>query len=160
MEKFATMELSDRLQEQADAILAGKTPFPAADIFAAIDSWQILPQPATACLDLTQEEYYTTLSDHLLTLQGGLALMRDVTDRVLVNHVDGPAQEGELTFTYNHEAPYSSGYNRRLDLNVVTYGLKVIGAALAVTDRATLQAHLGRDAVMSLVLATTACAKG
>ena len=82
--------------------------------------------------------------------------MRELSDRILTNHVDGYVDQDEINLTYNHEDPLQDGsYDRATDLHVLLYSLKVIGAVRAIAPN-DLKKVLSKDAVLSLGLAANA----
>ena len=71
----------------------------------------------------------------------------------MVTHVDGVLAENKVNFEYSHEAVYEDQYLVKRDLEVLTYGLAVIGAVAATVKHNLIQADLSKDAVLSLALA-------
>ena len=100
-----------------------------------------------------------TLADNLADNQESiLEQLTDLHDRILTNHVDGYADQNKINLTYNHENPYEDDfYNESVDLHVVTYSLKVIGAVQVIAPK-VLQEVLSKDAVLSIGLAAHALA--
>ena len=105
---------------------------------------------------MKQADYYTTESDHKLNLPDDNAPLTATHDRIMVNHVDGSIKNDQLNFTYNHEPVFDGGYTPQRDLNIVKYGLEVIGAVATSGHIETVSAALSPDAVLTLVLAATA----
>ncbi len=96
-------ELADFLSANSDNIRAGEAAFNAVEFYAAIDSLGVLAQPVQSYLTQTEDHYYESESDHLLTLQGGSAPLSTLTDRIIVTHTDGALHDGDLNFNYAHE---------------------------------------------------------
>ncbi len=105
---------------------------------------------------MKQADYYTIESDHKLNLPDDNAPLTATHDRIMVNHVDGSIKNDQLNFTYNHEPVFDGGYTPQRDLNIVKYGLEVIGAVATSGHIETVSAALSPDAVLTLVLAATA----
>jgi hypothetical protein len=148
-------ELADFLSANSDNIRAGEAAFNAVDFYAAIDSLGVLAQPIQSYLTQTEDSYYESESDHLLTLQGGEKPLNELTDRIIVTHTDGALHDGELNFNYAHENTDQNGYDVQTDLHLLAYGLEVIGATDTL-DHAKTQATLAKDATLSLGLAVNA----
>lgn len=77
---------------------------------------------------MLQGNYFREESDHKLNLLDDKAPVAKLEDRIMVNHVDGSITEDKLNFTYNHEPVFDGEYAAAVDLNIVKYGLEVIGA--------------------------------
>jgi hypothetical protein len=154
MEKLAIMTLADDLAANQESILNKEIDFDAEAVYQAIDSLKVLHNPIKEYFKMTQEEYYDTESDHKLTLINLSEQLTDLHDRILTNHVDGFVDQNEINLTYNHENPYEDDfYNNVVDFQVITYGLKVIGAVQAIAAK-ELQEVLSKDALLSIGLAT------
>lgn len=153
MEQLTMVSLADKLSAQHDIIISDKQTINVADIFEQIDNLHILQKSAKEYIDMTQEQYYDQESDGKLTILQMDKPLKLLKDRILTNHVDGYVDQHEINLTYNHESPYiDGGYNRSVDLNVLIYSLKVIGAVeqIAADD---LRKILSEDAVVSLIIA-------
>ncbi|MCH4169934.1 MAG: hypothetical protein LKF36_01790 [Lactobacillus sp.] len=122
-------------------------------VFQVIDNLKVLNQPINTYLEMSEEHYYETESDHLFTLDAGATKLSALKDRIMINHVDGSPDENELTFHYNHENAFEGGYAVKVDLNILTYGFEVVGAAAELVSDAILKDKLSKDAVVSLGLA-------
>jgi hypothetical protein len=79
--------------------------------------------------------------------------LAELEDRIMVNHVDGSITEDQVNFTYNHEPVFDSGYAPKKDLNIVKFGLEVIGAVATSGHLQTVAAALSPDAMVTLVVA-------
>ena len=158
MEKLDTVKLADDLATNQESILNQETDFDAEAVYQVIDNLHVLHHPIKDYFEMIQDQYYETESDHKLTLINLANKLTDLHDRILTNHVDGYADKDEINLTYNHEDPYEDGfYNKSVDLHVVVYSLKVIGAVEAIAPK-TLQEVLSKDAVLSIGLAAHALA--
>lgn len=158
MEKLDTMTLADNLADNQESILNQEIDFDAEAVYRVIDNLHVLHKPVKDYFGMTQEQYYETESDHKLTLINLSEQLTDLHDRILTNHVDGYADQNKINLTYNHENPYEDDfYNESVDLHVVTYSLKVIGAVQAIAPK-VLQEVLSKDAVLSIGLAAHALA--
>ena len=146
-------QLADWLEENMTAIIDRKVSLNVSEIFAVLDSFGVLNNPVAKYLDITEETYYQSESDHKLTLSDDRKLLMDVTDRIMVTHVDGILADNKVYFEYSHEAVYEDQYLVKRDLEVLTYGLAVIGAVAATVKHNLIQADLSKDAVLSLALA-------
>lgn len=159
MDKLATMELADELAAAQDKILNGEEKLDTARVYQVIDDLGVLNDPISKYFDRTEDEYYETESDHYLALTNLSSKLGDLHDRILTNHVDGFVDKDEINFTYNHENAYADdSYVAREDMHVLLYGLKVIGATLAITPE-DVRSVLSKDAVLSLGLAAHALAE-
>jgi hypothetical protein len=146
-------QLADWLEANMTAILERKVMIKPTEIFAVLDSFAVLNNPVAKYLAITEETYYQSESDHKLTLSDDRKLLIDVTDRIMVTHVDGILADNKVNFEYSHEAVYEDQYLVKRDLEVLTYGLAVIGAVAATVKHNLIQADLSKDAVLSLALA-------
>ena len=146
-------QLADWLEENMAAIADRKVQLNPETIFAVLDDFGVLNNPVVKNFDITEETYYQSESDHKLTLSDDHKLLIDVTDRIMVTHVDGVLAENKVNFEYSHEAVYEDQYLVKRDLEVLTYGLAVIGAVAATVKHNLIQADLSKDAVLSLALA-------
>lgn len=153
MERDVIKQYADWLEENSNDIIARRTEFDAKQVYNIITDLKIFDQPVDTYLKMSQDDYYATISDHKLTLQGETEPMSQLEDRVLTNHVDGSLTEGEINFSYNHEDNFSGGYSARKDLNLIMYGLEVIGAVANVGGFELVQQNLSKDAAVSLLLA-------
>lgn len=153
MEREAIKQYADWLELNTTDIIAQHVQFDPSKVYEIVDQLQVFKQPVQQILEMTQESYYQQLSDHKLTLQGERDLMTHLQDRVLVNHVDGSITDRQIHFEYNHEDNFSGGYSARKDLHLLTYGLKVIGAMVVISDFKLVQENLSADAAISLALA-------
>lgn len=159
MDKLATMELADELAAAQDKILNGEEKLDTARVYQAIDDLGVLNDPISKYFDRTEDEYYETESDHYLALTNLSSKLSDLHDRILTNHVDGFVDKDEINFTYNHENAYADdSYVARVDMHVLVYGLKVLGATLAIAPE-DVRSVLSKDAVLSLGLAAHALAE-
>lgn len=153
MDKLEIMQLADDLSKDQDKILSGEEKLDVERIYKAIDGLGVLENSITTYFDLTEEQYYETESDHLLTLTRLSHKLSEMHDRILTNHVDGYVDKDEINLTYNHENPFTDGnYSARDDMHVLVYSLKVIGAVYTIAEQ-DLKSVLSKDAVLSLGLA-------
>lgn len=158
MEKLDIMMLADDLALSAEKIASGEQAFAADQVYAMIDSLQVLAHPIKDYFAMSEEDYYENESDHKLTLLNLDQPLGQLHDRILTNHVDGYVDKNEINLAYNHEDPYADGiYAASVDLHVLVYSLKVIGAVNAIAA-ATLKEVISKDAVLSLGLAAHALA--
>lgn len=156
MEKLGTMMLADDLALSIDKIAAKEQDFSAEQVYQVIDNLGILKEPIQNYFAKTEEEYYEQESDHKLTLLNLDQKLGALHDRILTNHVDGFVDKDEINLTYNHEDPYQDGlYAPIVDLHVLVYSLKVIGAVESIAA-ADLKRVLSKDAILSLGLAAHA----
>ncbi|MCD2255575.1 hypothetical protein FHQ08_02460 [Lactobacillus sp. CC-MHH1034] len=153
MQQENIAQLADWLEAHKDGIADRSTKLDVTEVFAVIDSLAVLNQPVTDYLAMTEDAYDEKESDHKFTLDTGDTILAELKDRILINHVDGVTDEGELNFNYNHEDAFKSGYQVKTDLNILTYGFEVVGAAAILVDPATLKQNLSKDAVVSLGIA-------
>lgn len=159
MERDAIKLYADWLEENGDDIIARRVDFDAKQVDNIVSELKIFDQPVDAYLTMSQDDYYATVSDHKLTLQGDDEPMSKLEDRVLINHVDGSLTDGDINFAYNHEDNFSGGYSARKDLNLIMYGLEVVGAVANVGGFELVQQHLSKDAAVSLLLAANSLAE-
>ncbi|KRM72019.1 hypothetical protein [Lacticaseibacillus brantae] len=153
MDQFGISRLADWLEDNTQAILDKKVKLDLAEILAAVDYLGVLDRPAKTYLNQRQASYYRDESDHKLNLIDDQALLTNTQDRIMVNHVDGAVEDDEIKFTYNHEPVFDEGYHAKKDLNLLKYGLEVIGAAASTGHFDAVQHALSKDAVLSLILA-------
>lgn len=154
MEKLAISDLADWLEANMQTIIDKEIQFDPTRVYPLLDDLHVLPASVTTYFDMSQEQYDEKVSDHKLNLAtNSKDKLSDITDRYMVNHVDGVLSEGDVHFTYNHENTDVNGqYDVMQDLHVLTYGLEVVGAV--ATINVNLITHdLSKDAVMSLALA-------
>ncbi|MGO2743780.1 MAG: hypothetical protein ACTIAB_00235 [Lacticaseibacillus paracasei] len=156
MDQFSINNLADWLEAHNDDLMAKKTQLDPNKVYAIVDYLKVLKKPAEKYLHMKQADYYTTESDHKLNLPDDNAPLTATHDRIMVNHVDGSIKNDQLNFTYNHEPVFDGGYTPQRDLNIVKYGLEVIGAVATSGHIETVSAALSPDAVLTLVLAATA----
>ncbi|MFD1464923.1 hypothetical protein ACFQ4L_02300 [Lapidilactobacillus mulanensis] len=153
MERDVIKQYADWLEQNGGDIIARRVAFDAQQVFNIVQQLQIFDRPVADYLTMSQDEYYRTISDHKLTLQGEDEPMSQLQDRVLINHVDGSLTDNNLNFAYNHEDNFTGGYSARKDLNLITYGLEVVGAVAAISNPEFVKEHLSQDAAVSLILA-------
>lgn len=153
MDQYGISELADWLETQSDALLAKTTAFPEEKVQAAVDYLQVLKHPAANYLDTLQGHYDRHESDHKLNLLADKQPLAELEDRVMVNHVDGSITEDQLNFTYNHEPAFEGGYQPKKDLNIVKFGLEVVGAVTNTGHTETIAAALSPDAMVTLIVA-------
>src|SRR5699024_11452282 len=93
-------------------------------IYNEINSLDILDKPIEEYFDMTQDEYYNSESDGKLTLLHLDKPLRELSDRILTNHVDGYVDQDEINLTYNHENLLPDGcYDLATDLHVLLYSV-------------------------------------
>lgn len=156
MDKLDLVMLADDLQLTQDEVLHGDQVFDEEKVYQALDQLQVLDKPVKDYFSLTQDEYYSSESDHRLTLSDLQTPLVELHDRVLTNHVDGYVDQQEINLTYNHEDPFADGaYSKKVDYQVITYSLKVIAAVDRIAP-AQLKQVLSKDAVLSIALAAYA----
>ncbi|KRN29052.1 hypothetical protein IV38_GL001268 [Lactobacillus selangorensis] len=155
MDKQGISQLADWLEANNDALIARQVLLDPAQIFAAADALHVLDQPLTTYFDQTQEQYESMTSDHQFTIQDDNKPVKAIQDRIMITHVDGNIHEGIVNFTYGHEDVFQNGYSAKQDLNVLKYGLEVIGA-VADVDPAIFRGNLSKDAVLTLGLSAQA----
>ncbi|WP_390405982.1 hypothetical protein [Lacticaseibacillus jixiensis] len=153
MDQYGISELADWLEAQSDALLAKSTPFPETKVFAAVDYLKKLRHPAADYLNVLQGHFDRHESDHKLNLLADKATLAELEDRIMVNHVDGSITDNTLNFTYNHEPTFEGGYQPKTDLNIVKFGLEVIGAVATTGKLDTVRDALSADALVTLVVA-------
>lgn len=156
MDQFSISNLADWLEAHNDDLMAKKTQLDPNKVYAIVDYLKVLKKQAEKYLHMKQADYYTIESDHKLNLPDDNAPLTATHDRIMVNHVDGSIKNDQLNFTYNHEPVFDGGYTPQRDLNIVKYGLEVIGAVATSGHIETVSAALSPDAVLTLVLAATA----
>lgn len=156
MDQFSISNLADWLEAHNDDLMAKKTQLDPNKVYAIVDYLKVLKKPAEKYLHMKQADYYTIESDHKLNLPDDNAPLTATHDRIMVNHVDGSIKNDQLDFTYNHEPVFDGGYTPQRDLNIVKYGLEVIGAVATSGHIETVSAALSPDAVLTLLLAATA----
>ncbi|WP_179394445.1 hypothetical protein [Lacticaseibacillus absianus] len=155
MDQFGVSELADWLEANTPALLDKTTKMPTDRILAAVDYLNVLAQPAATYLEMHQGQYFKEASDHKLNLLADDQPLRALEDRIMVNHVDGSIVSDQLNFTYNHEPVFEGGYQAKKDLNIVKYGLEVIGAVATSGHLDTVTAALSPDATVTLIVAAT-----
>lgn len=153
MDQFGISELADWLEAHHDELMAKTTPMPVAKVAAAIDYLSGLRHPADSYLAVKQGHFDRHESDHKLNLLADQAPLAELEDRIMVNHVDGSVTEDTLNFTYNHEPVFEGGYQAKKDLNIVKYGLEVIGAVATSGHVDTISDTLSKDALLTLIVA-------
>lgn len=159
MDQFGVSALADWLEAETDALLSKKTKLDLDRVFAAVDDLKVLKNPATVYPQMREETYGQTESDKKLSLLHDDRMMIDSHDRIMVNHVDGSITDDVINFQYNHDTAYGEeGYKARKDLEILKFGLEVIGAVVATGHLDTVRAALAPDAVVSLVTAAAAFA--
>jgi hypothetical protein len=157
MDDFSVSTLADWLEEHTSALLDKKEVLDLNQVFAAIDYLGVLKNPAASYPDMGQETYLRSESDKKLSLLDEKARLNTLEDRIMVNHVDGSVTDDEINFKYNHDTPMVDGeYRPRKDLEILKFGLEVIGAVSATGHADTVREALSSDAVVSLVLAANA----
>lgn len=154
MDQFGVSALADWLEDQTSAILNKKTIVDLDRVYTAIDYLQVLKNPASAYPEMSEETYLKSESDKKLSLLNDHATLNQLEDRIMVNHVDGSVTDDDINFKYNHDTPFVDGeYKPRKDLEILKFGLEVIGAVTATDHHDTVRAALAPDAVLSLILA-------
>ena len=124
MDQFEISELADWLEAHHDQLLDKAELMPVAKVQAAVDYLQVLAAPAQSYLARKQGAYDQDESDHKLNLLAD----------------EQPVFEG--------------GYQPKKDLNIVKFGLEVIGAVATTGHLQTVTAALSKDAVVTLVVAS------
>lgn len=152
MEATAISEMADWLEAHVDDIVGKNTALDTDKIYALLDALKVLPRPVATYLEMTQEKYYEDGSSHDLDLDGGKALVGEVHDRLMVNHVDGTLPENQIRFTYNHEDVYQDGYAPCRDCQILMYALEVLGAVAGVHGFDLFADNVKSDAVVSIAL--------
>ncbi|MFC6322562.1 hypothetical protein [Companilactobacillus baiquanensis] len=155
---------SDTISEFADWIYKNNkdvekksTKLDVKKVYELIDDLEILRKPIQEYFDMTEEDYYQNESDHQLTLQNPTRKLKELHDRVQVNHVDGSLSGHDINFTYNHEDPYADGeYKVKTDLHLIEYAFTVIGAVYDNTIVSDVRNALSNDAVLSIGLSARA----
>lgn len=157
MDQFGISSLADWLEEQTDALLGKQTILDLDKVYAAIDFLNVLKNPAAAYPEMTEETYLKSESDKTLSLLNDKQTLAKLEDRIMVNHVDGSISGGKIKFNFNHDTPYADGkYVPRKDLEILKFGLEVVGAVAATGDEQAVKSALTPDAVVSFVLAAHA----
>lgn len=156
MNSQTVKDYADWLQQNTSKIVAGQVSFDAQKVYDILDDLKIFDQPSQSYLQMTQESFYDTVSDHKLTIGDETKQLTALQDRILINHVDGSITDQQLNFAYNHEDNYEGGYQARKELNLLAYGFKVLGAVLAISEAKLVRENLSTDAAMSLLLAAHA----
>ena len=146
-------KLADWLEAHKDGITDRSTKLDKKQIFTVIDGLSIFDQPIASYFDMTEDQYDRSVSDHKFTIEEGRHKLPEIKDRIMINHLDGAVDEGELNFTYNHETAIQESYQVKVDLNILTYGLEVLGAAAGITTPEVIQKNLSKDAAISLAIA-------
>lgn len=146
-------QLSDWLSDNLQKIADKQVSLDAKRIYAALDTLGVLKKPAQEYLTLTEDQYYPMQKQHLLTLSHGSKLLVDMTDRIMISHVDGILEEDNLNFEYLHHRIYAPDYQVKADLEVLTYGLAVVGAVSVTQKQQLIPTKLDQDAVVCLVVA-------
>ncbi|KRM87606.1 hypothetical protein [Lacticaseibacillus thailandensis] len=154
MDQFSVTALADQLEADTDKLLAKEMVLNADAINEAVDYLDVLQNPAASYPELNQEAYSDSESDHKLSLLGDNTPLMNIDDRIMVNHVDGSISGDKVHFTYNHETPLVDGqYSAKKDLEIIKFGLEVIGAVLGTGAHDQVKALLSPDAVVSLTIA-------
>ncbi|MDO1605748.1 hypothetical protein Q2T76_06715 [Lactobacillus sp. YT155] len=151
-------EFATNLYDDIDNIKKKKSKLDAEKVYEFVDQISLLRKPFKEYFEMTENEYYEEESDHGLTLQHKDKKLKNMRDRVLVNHVDGSILNNEINFTYNHETPYDENgkYQVEGDLHLISFSLQVIGAVGANTKIGDIRNSLSKDALLSLGLAARA----
>lgn len=154
MHNLTVMTLADDLALSQEKIVSGQQNLDIKRVFEEIDNFGVLDKPIADYFSMTQDEYYNSESDSKLALLHLNEPLSELHDRILTNHVDGYVDKDEINLTYNHESPFEDGsYSRTVDMHVLLYSLKVIGAVCTVIDAKDLKKFLSKDAVLSIALA-------
>lgn len=153
MEQEAIAQLADWFEAHKDGITDRSTKLDKTKIFTIIDNLQLFDQPVSTYLEMTEDQYDESASDHRFTIENGDQKLAALKDRILLNHLDGTVDTSEMNFAYNHENAYQDGYQVKVDLNILTYALEVLGAAYAIVPLDVIQENLSKDAAMSLAIA-------
>lgn len=153
MDQFEISELADWLEANHAGLLDKTTALPEEKVLAAVDYLKVLKQPAADYLNMLQGHYFKEESDHKLNLLDDAQPVAAIQDRIMVNHVDGSITEDTLNFTYNHEPVFEHGYDETTDLNIIKYGLEVIGAVATTGHLEMVTAALSPDAILTLLVA-------
>lgn len=156
MQQGEIAKLADWLEAHKTGIADRSTKLDKKQIFKIIDALKVFQQPIITYFDMTEDQYDQAESDHKFTIEEGRHKLTEIKDRIMINHLDGTITSGELNFTYNHETSIKDTYQVKVDLNILTYGLEVLGAAAAIVDLAEIKQHLSKDAAMSLAIAAYA----
>ncbi|WP_054677861.1 hypothetical protein [Lacticaseibacillus sharpeae] len=157
MDEFSVSTLADWFEEHTSALLEKKEVLDLNKVYAAVDYLGVLKNPAASYPEMGQETYLRSESDKKLSLLDEKSRLGDLTDRIMVNHVDGSVSGDEINFKYNHDTPFTDGqYHARKDLEIMKFGLEVIGAVSATGHADTVRDSLSSDAVVSLILAANA----
>lgn len=90
MESLNTIKLADELTIKQDDILADTAKLNADAIYQLIDELKVLKHPIQEYFEMSQDEYYSSESDHQLTLLDMNNKLVDLHDRILTNHVEPP----------------------------------------------------------------------
>ena len=148
-------DFATKLYDDADDIVKSAKDFDAQQVYDIVDEISVLNDKAIKYLTMSQADYYEEESDHKLTLQEPKAMLKDLDDRIVVNHVDGSPTESNINFEYNHENPLDEhgNYDVKSDLLLISYSLQVVGAIYSNTTKANVRNNLSRDALVSLVIA-------
>ncbi|WP_127848478.1 hypothetical protein [Lacticaseibacillus hulanensis] len=157
MDEFSVSTLADWLEEHTSALLDKTELLDLKPVYAAIDYLGVLKNPAASYPEMGQETYLRSESDKKLSLLDEKKRLSELDDRIMVNHVDGSVTNDEINFKYNHDTPVVDGeYHARKDLEILKFGLEVIGAVSTTGHDGTIREALSSDAVLSLVLAANA----
>ncbi len=157
MDEYGVSALADWLEEHTGALLDKKELLDLNKVYATIDYLGVLNNPAVSYPEMSQETYFKSESDKKLSLLDEKNRLATLDDRIMVNHVDGSVTDDEINFKYNHDTPMTDGdYHARKDLEILKFGLEVIGAVSVTGHAETVRAALSSDAVVSLVLAANA----
>ena len=89
MDNLTTMTLADDMALSQEKIINGQQDLNTKRIYNEINSLDILDKPIEEYFDMTQDEYYNSESDGKLTLLHLDKPLRELSDRILTNHVDG-----------------------------------------------------------------------
>ena len=101
MKKLAISELADWLEANMQMIIDKEIQFEPSHVYPLLDELHVLPASVTTYFDMSQEKYAEEVSDHKLNLTTNLKdKLADISDRYMVNHVDGILSEGDVHFTY------------------------------------------------------------
>ena len=157
MDQFGVTALADWLEEQSDALLSKKTIINLDRVYKAVDYLNVLKNTAAAYPEMSEETYLKTESDKKLSLLDDHDTLAELEDRIMVNHVDGSISGSDFAFKYNHDTPFVDGkYNARKDLEILKFGLEVVGAVTGASKLADVTEALSPDAAVSFLLAANA----
>lgn len=142
------------VQNNSNEYLTHNKVFNAQVVYDAINSLEVLPDPAKEYLNITENQYIDGVSDHILTLQHYDQNLVDTKDRLMIDHVDGFPEEPQINFEYAHKDAFDSegNYLMENELHILEYSFQIISAISELKDKLFFEQFMANDALVSLII--------